>query len=745
MRARLFLFQGKEEFKSTILPAELNSLEKFLNNWNLEKSYLHIGFSAPDSLEVENNLSNLPFGLYSSRAFMDSSPGSEWNFSGQLGEGPSKLGTHFVFASPLHQGKEVDESTKEIISCMENDFSEGLGNEEVIERENINILEDVDWTVRTFNVLQSNNIVFLSDLVEWSEEDLIMLPNFGRKSLAEIEDFLDEQALELKKKNKKSSVILWKGFKGKKSKIVFKKVMDEVVERDDINLLELDWSVRTLNVLKGSNINLMSKLINYSEKELIQLPNFGKTSLTEVLKFLDQEKLKLRGVDKKQKVAFTGLVKREEKNFELGSKFFDDIFIEMETIENSRNKEVLIARFGFYGEETLESVGEKFDVTRERIRQIEKKALSWLLRRKENKLVSWYKEIVDLEANYPLPLQLNKIPDVDDRFSGSENVTHVIHSLIEAVQRFAAFPLDDPLKLTWFEDIENPGKKQKYLCYVDELEISNISRIIKDTLKTFENIPLRDAKLHLEELMLEKQTKFFNYFWDRALSRCLIEENEYGDKILIKFSGKSMITLGVEYIVNWLENNKVAVRREKFQELLKEADINISINSIFNVLLDDTRVFTYKHGLWAAFKNIEFNENDRDLLVSIGNSFIIDNKSNQFHSQQVIDRIRDKFNMVTNLSEFEVTAILKRYGDFFYIGRNIFSGSEKAAGERILIHDSIVGVLEEAGRPLHHSDIMREVSKYRYVDKKMQIQEKQPIIKVGRNIFGLDYWDIEAT
>ena len=96
--------------------------------------------------------------------------------------------------------------------------------------------------------------------------------------------------------------------------------------------------------------------------------------------------------------------------------------------------------------------------------------------------------------------------------------------------------------------------------------------------------------------------------------------------------------------------------------------------------------------------------------------------------------------MSTNLNEFEVTAILKKDSDFFYIGRNVFSGAEQTSSERVLIHDAIVSVLEEAGKPLHHKDIVKAVSRYRYVDSKMQIHEKEPIIKVGRNIFGLDYW-----
>ena len=72
--------------------------------------------------------------------------------------------------------------------------------------------------------------------------------------------------MELKKKNSNSLVIFKHKNTLKKPTIIFKKKKEEGILRDDINLLELDWSVRTQNVLTNNDLRLLSDLIQYTEK-----------------------------------------------------------------------------------------------------------------------------------------------------------------------------------------------------------------------------------------------------------------------------------------------------------------------------------------------------------------------------------------------------------------------------------------------------------------------------------------------
>ena len=57
-------------------------------------------------------------------------------------------------------------------------------------------IEDLaELSVRSRNSLQKENIPTLGDLVQRSEDDMLKIENFGKKSLTEIRDFLGEHGL----------------------------------------------------------------------------------------------------------------------------------------------------------------------------------------------------------------------------------------------------------------------------------------------------------------------------------------------------------------------------------------------------------------------------------------------------------------------------------------------------------------------------------------------------------------------
>jgi len=55
----------------------------------------------------------------------------------------------------------------------------------------------LELSVRSANCLKNDNIIYIGDLVQKSESEMLRTPNFGRKSLNEIKEVLQQMELNL--------------------------------------------------------------------------------------------------------------------------------------------------------------------------------------------------------------------------------------------------------------------------------------------------------------------------------------------------------------------------------------------------------------------------------------------------------------------------------------------------------------------------------------------------------------------
>jgi DNA-directed RNA polymerase subunit alpha len=58
-------------------------------------------------------------------------------------------------------------------------------------------VDDLKLSLRSANCLKNNNIIYVGDLVQKTEQDLSRTPNFGRRSMSEIKMVLAELGMEV--------------------------------------------------------------------------------------------------------------------------------------------------------------------------------------------------------------------------------------------------------------------------------------------------------------------------------------------------------------------------------------------------------------------------------------------------------------------------------------------------------------------------------------------------------------------
>ncbi|HTT81683.1 MAG TPA: DNA-directed RNA polymerase subunit alpha [Stellaceae bacterium] len=74
---------------------------------------------------------------------------------------------------------------------------ETIGGEPMINKNLLRKVDELELSVRSANCLKNDNIVYIGDLVQKTEAEMLRTPNFGRKSLNEIKEVLANMGLHL--------------------------------------------------------------------------------------------------------------------------------------------------------------------------------------------------------------------------------------------------------------------------------------------------------------------------------------------------------------------------------------------------------------------------------------------------------------------------------------------------------------------------------------------------------------------
>lgn len=148
-------------------------------------------------------------------------------------------------------------------------------------------LSEFQVPTRAHNCLEALDIKTIGDLVKRTENELMSCENFGMKTLTDIKDLLGRRGLALSTETKAITL----------ESLLKSYISTEAPRQTDIlnkPIFECEWSARVKGSLTRLKIYTIGDLISKTEKDFMNLPNFGQTSLDEIKRRLSQFELSLK-------------------------------------------------------------------------------------------------------------------------------------------------------------------------------------------------------------------------------------------------------------------------------------------------------------------------------------------------------------------------------------------------------------------------------------------------------------------
>ena len=515
----------------------------------------------------------------------------------------------------------------------------------------------------------------------------------------------------------------------------------------DYVLKQWEWTVRTENVFKDANIQLLSELVCYYEHELLRIPNFGRKSLREVINILSDMGLSLNmnlseyeitnAFDQNNKILLysqkselNDVFVKSENIVKDDNKFIYDFLSSIEKLGDERSIDILKRRAGFFieGSQTLEQIGKLYEVTRERIRQIEAKAIKKL---KDFKIAwnldeYWDNKINTILNNRIYPLLVKDLKENED-FSdiNPKNID---------ILKYILSQLDTPIYI-----LNEIGYE-----FVTKLNFNDFIKV-KNELQDF--LSLCNKKTYNE--IFEKGTQIFpshakelaNASLDFYLKNSVIGTNENNEKILIEYSSRiSAYNAALEIF----EKSEKLLESGELAKIVEEQYPYFNIRNVQNRLQEIKGVYPFNHRYWGMIKHLKLDKLNLAIIKDEIQFFLDKLNKDQFHGREILDIINQKKVIKDETYDaYIISAIIREYFNVPYLGRQMFANPDSEIGKRQQIHEVIVQVLLKHGKPMHNKDMILEANKTRSV--KGQIQEKAPIILLGNGYYALDYWDNEIN
>lgn len=488
-------------------------------------------------------------------------------------------------------------------------------------------------------------------------------------------------------------------------------------------LNRMNLTVRLRNVFERENVVFVKDIQNYCADNLMRLPNFGRKSLRDLAEALLSS---FNEYGQNPDILSDGVSEVS---------LYDHLEKTLSRLPENARK-IIIARLGADGKtpQTLQSLGDIFGITRERIRQIEKKHLTSIIEKE-----AWddliYEKITALWHNLKGPLFLDMLSVEDEWFRGFEGKEEYLKELIT---RFS----EQKVKVFKFEG-------RDIISSIDQNTFDALMRRIKSNISS--HLDSVWTKQQAEELV---ETECLGHgvpalkeiIWSSIIENLYFATSANGEEVLVGMGRGA--------------DNLVSIVLEEAEKPLHYSEIHERVNNIADGMIDIRRVHgcltgnpeakLFDRGTYGLRRHLELDEKTaNDLIEQIEE--IINNgpEQKQWHISELIQILfEEDGNLAERLNQYGIEMLLEDTSNLVSLGKHVWVSkhrSDLSNNDRIQAMDALISVLERAGHSLKTKDLIDRVSAYRGIKANMQINPTKLLVKVAPNTWGLSHRDLPFT
>ena len=115
----------------------------------------------------------------------------------------------------------------------------------------------------------------------------------------------------------------------------------------------------------------------------------------------------------------------------------------------------------------------------------------------------------------------------------------------------------------------------------------------------------------------------------------------------------------------------------------------------------------------------------------------------QWHTSEMVAELQEiDFSLNERLDKYGLNVALQMKSQLKYLGRLVWAAPDADEQHRVELRDAVIGILDAAGRPLATREINERLSEFRGVNSTFQIWNRDPVLRVGRGLWGLNDRDL---